>query len=277
MPNKGPKPRADVQSKNRYRRAAKTLAVLGGAGLGGPFLLYAWQFHGALAPNSEAWAHAGEYMAGIAGSTIALATLVALAITLSLQEEELQKTREALDTQIKNSAEQLATLRQQLDDTRVYESRRIRPVLKAEWLQGQGSPNSRRWRIVNVGLGPCVLDGVDLVVSGLSLGGHDFTANSNAHGVWTNAINQALGGAFAQKWSPRWDISQYPIHELKRVLAVGEAQEVIYVRLAGYDLNAGAAPDIPWHQLDRVIEPTIRFRSLTGEQFNTKTQLDLAS
>ena len=259
---------------NRYRKAAVILALGGGAGLVAPLAMYVLKFHGGLAPNSDAWAYAGEFMAGIAGSIIALATLLALALTLSLQEEELQKTRSALDAQITNAADQLATLRQQLVDARAYESRRIRPVLKAEWFQGPAG-DSKQWRIVNVGLGPCVLDSVDIMLDGRNYGSHDFTATSNAESVWTNAIFQTFG-EFALSSNLRSDVAVYPIHELKRVLAVGEFQAVINLRFRLVDPNKGVPTAIPWHRLDQRIVPVIHFRSLTGERFNTRTQLDLA-
>ena len=242
-----------------YRRAAYLIAATGFFGLMVPVAIYSWHFHESnISDEPVDWGHMGEFVGGISGAVIALATLSALAYTLSLQAEELEDTRSALALQIDLAREQLNSLRQQLYDTRIYESRRIQPMLKAEWLPHPGLDFGFQWRIRNVGLGPGILDKVDIHVMGELVGSHDFQEISEATPIWQRAAELALASlVVGQKWGAP-DVSMFPLHDLKRVLAANEPQATVLLKASGLDRDRVIG------SLEASIRAVIHFRSLTG-------------
>src|SRR5688500_2693854 len=82
-----------------YRKIARRLIITGVVALSGSVVIYAIYFRGELVGGSNDWGAFGDFVSGIGGSIIALATLVAIAYTLSLQSAESTATKELLEDQ----------------------------------------------------------------------------------------------------------------------------------------------------------------------------------
>src|SRR5947209_4291576 len=83
-----------------YRRWAFGLMIFGCVAFAVSVFFYWRVFHGGIISyDSEKWGDFGACVSGLAGSLIALATLVALGFTLSLQARELELTRKLLTAQ----------------------------------------------------------------------------------------------------------------------------------------------------------------------------------
>jgi hypothetical protein len=92
----------------RYWLAAKFLIGTGVAALLVSAGLYWHELNaGQFSGNSEDWGAFGAYIAGAAGTVISLGTLIALAITLALQAEDLEQTRSAMQQQISAAQRQI--------------------------------------------------------------------------------------------------------------------------------------------------------------------------
>lgn len=149
-------------------------------------IAYGVLLNGPLSQASADWGTFGDFIGGMAGTVIALATLVALVVALQLQAKELEETRQAL-------RDQVAATRDQLQDVRRYETRRVRPILKAEWF-AEEKKERVFWRITNVGLGPCILDSVDFYVDRKKVSSHEFDSVEDAHQVWREVISCVFHG-----------------------------------------------------------------------------------
>jgi hypothetical protein len=150
------------------------IALLGAAGF------YWWELGigraQELSRASADWGTFGDFVSGIAGTVIAMCTLVALAITLNLQAKELEATRQELGKQTHAANQQLE-----------YEARRQRPMIKTEWFP---ETFSLEWRITNVGFGPCIIDRVELTTSsGSPLGEFHASADPSAQKRWEHAVS----------------------------------------------------------------------------------------
>jgi hypothetical protein len=89
------------QSPSRYRIIAKILGITGIAALTLSLLSYfLWFTGGTVSDDSAKWGTFGDYVSGIGGTIIALATLIAVAYALDLQDRELSSTRKALEGQL---------------------------------------------------------------------------------------------------------------------------------------------------------------------------------
>jgi hypothetical protein len=87
-----------------YGRIAYGLAGLGVLAVFGCALIYWTALHeGGLSPRSDDWGSFGAFIAGSAGTILALGTLVALAFTLALQARELEQARNTVHRQIFDS------------------------------------------------------------------------------------------------------------------------------------------------------------------------------
>ena len=85
----------------RYFWTAIALSAFGLAALGTSTFAYWRAFHRfGLSSYYEDWGSFGAFVSGIAGTAIALATLVALAVTFALQARELENSRHAVERQI---------------------------------------------------------------------------------------------------------------------------------------------------------------------------------
>ena len=85
----------------RYFWIALGLSAFGLAALGTSAFAYWRALHRfGLSSYSEDWGSFGAFVSGIAGTAIALATLVALAVTFALQARELENSRHSVERQI---------------------------------------------------------------------------------------------------------------------------------------------------------------------------------
>jgi hypothetical protein len=110
----------------RYWLAAKFLIVTGLLALVVTAGLYWHRLSaGQFSSNSEDWGSFGAYIAGAAGTIISLGTLIALAITLALQAEDLEQTKSAMHQQVS------AVQRQIFDSTFFSLLHRFNEVLDA--------------------------------------------------------------------------------------------------------------------------------------------------
>jgi hypothetical protein len=84
----------------RYVGIAIALSLIGSVTLIVCFGAYWYNLHElGLSPRSDDWGSFGAFISGIAGTTIALTTLIALAATFALQARELESSRHALQRQ----------------------------------------------------------------------------------------------------------------------------------------------------------------------------------
>jgi hypothetical protein len=93
-----------AKKSTRYLGIAVGLSVIGVAALTLSVFAY-WRelHHLGISLRSDEWGSFGAYVGGIAGTIIALATLIALAVTLALQAREMEKARHAVARQIFDS------------------------------------------------------------------------------------------------------------------------------------------------------------------------------
>ena len=86
---------------SRYHGIARTLAIVGTVALVGSTVIYWAVLHryGGISPDSTDWGSFGAFITGVAGTIIALATLIALAMTLDLQARELLLSRNLIAKQ----------------------------------------------------------------------------------------------------------------------------------------------------------------------------------
>ena len=235
-----------------------TLAVVGGVAFVAALVAYWIGLSGPLSQSSTDWGTFGDFVGGMAGTVIALSTLIALVVALQLQAKELDETKAAL-------RDQANTARAQLENMRHYEERRVQPILKAEW-----HPDSKtgltRWVIKNVGLGPCILDQINLYFDDELAGNHDFETPELAIPVWRTAIQKAL----KDRYPGNENVYFQSMHGLKRALDEGEPQEFVRVFLGRGDHLLLAGTEV----LETHLRAVIRFRSLAGVELTTDHQYD---
>lgn len=82
-----------------YSKIAFWLAISGSVALAGCLIFYVFYFHHDTVGGTNDWGAFGDFVSGIGGTVIALATLVAIAVTLSLQAAELDATKSLLAEQ----------------------------------------------------------------------------------------------------------------------------------------------------------------------------------
>lgn len=240
-----------------YRKIAIALGAVGMLTLIAVVLAYAVLIDSGLSQDSTDWGTFGDFVGGIAGTVIALSTLVALVIALQLQAKELEQMRSALDEQTKAT-------QKQIERARLYEERRVQPLLKAEW-SIDSNTQCIYWRITNVGLGPCIMDSIELFVFGQMIGSHEFDSRQKAHEVWCRALSKTLDSGYPGDER----VFVEPLQEFKRALKDGEYQQTVRVNCTDR-VNVYTAADI----LDRSLRPVIRFRSLAGVPLSTEHQYD---
>ena len=251
------------QQTQVYKRIAIALGCVGGAAFLIALAAYGIALPGPLSDRSADWGTFGDFIGGIAGTVIALSTLVALVIALHLQARELSDTRTVL-------AQQVEAMQGQMKAVRLYEDRRVQPLLKAEWtLEAdpyQTEDNQKIfWRIANVGLGPCILDKVELFAGSVKIGSHGFESTEPAHYVWS----QAFAKIFVNKWPGEDRVRIDSLHDLKRALAVGETLRTVTLICSGF-VDASTALQI----LNRSLRIVIHFRSLADVHLTTDNQFD---
>jgi len=136
------------------KKLSSRLRLIGIAAFDIAPLAYFSFVQGRVSNHAADWGTFGDFVGGIAGTAIALVTLIALVGTLRLQAKELEETRQALQDQAKSA-------RDQIYQSMRFEERRVQPILKTEW-HPDGGTGFTHWVMTNVGLGPCILDQLDL-------------------------------------------------------------------------------------------------------------------
>jgi uncharacterized membrane protein len=241
-----------------YKWIAIGLAVFGVLVLVIAFSIYRHQFAGEYSPSGSDWGLFGDYIGGVAGTFLAFATLIALVVALVVQATELEETRRAL-------RDQAAATIQQVKDMRLYEQRRVQPLIRAEWQRLRRTTEGVCWGIRNVGLGPCILDGIELYEGNERIGVHGFDDVLQVMDLWSLVIANVL-----RDEKPMDDrVTFESVHTLKRALGVGEWQPLVTVHIFhGEDVDDVMA------LLDGRIRPVIHFRSLAGVSLTTLNQYD---
>ena len=249
-----------------YKTIAIALAVVGLSAIVAAITAYGIGLGGPLSSSSTDWGTFGDFVGGIAGTVIALSTLIALVVTLHLQAKELEETREALRDQADAAKMQATYAKEQYLRTAIYEERRVQPFLKTEW-HTNASQCTIHWRIRNAGLGPCILDSLTLRCQGSEVGTHAFDAPGEARNVW----DEGLTRAYTSNQQFAGDIHFHSIHTLKRVLDVRESQELFYM-YTGQNDPLVLRKEIEW--LDQILDVNISFRSVAGLAIDTDHQYD---
>jgi hypothetical protein len=245
-----------------YFSLACVIAGVGVVALIGAAGYYWWALSVAdgqgLSRASEDWGTFGDFVSGIAGTAIAMCTLVALAITLHLQAKELEATRRELGKQTEAAHRQLE-----------YEARRLRPFLKTEWFQDEHA-GKLEWRITNVGLGPCIIDHVELRKSNDdALGGFHASADPDAIKTWHFAFSSSWNDD-AYDYQPKV-ITVTPLNNFNRVLGPNEHQRTLTLLFEGKGQRNRAFKRL---QMDDWVRPIVQYRSIDGKSFTTLTQLE---
>jgi hypothetical protein len=251
-----------VSDPSFYSIAALVLGLIGVLALTISVWQYAAHVGGQIVDDRTAWGMFGDFLGGFVGTIIALATLIALAITVHLQAQTLADTRAAL-------TDQAATAQKQLRLIERTEALKLRPLLKGEWFPAERSDRAAiDWRITNVGPGPALVDSVELHTDGRKLGEHTFKLGPEMLGAWRSAISAILRETLGETM-PAEAVALMPMTGLQR--AIGSREYQASVRL--YRATPGdcrAAMGILNSRLDVVIH----FRSMAGEKLSTREQLE---
>jgi len=152
--------------------------------------------------------------------------------------------------------------RKAAETTERYEELRMMPLLKAEWLLLPGT-FTIAWRIRNVGLGPAILDYVELYVNQKQTGAYPASVENWALEAWRDALRAGFHADYPG------DEAVHPaaIHELKRALGPNEWQETMYIDFKRGDLAVNGLAIA-----DAVVSPIIHFQSLSGKRLSTAAQ-----
>jgi len=248
----------EVQQKRAetYRRIAYTLGGIGVTAFVLSVIAYGARlgfFNGqTLSAASQDWGTFGDFVGGLAGTIIALATLVAVVVTLRVQGLELELTRTELE-------KQTAAAREQTTQMREVEARRVRPLLKTEWFV---NGSHFVFRVRNVGLGPCILDSIEMFVGTERLGNHAVTDHEKAATIWLEAVQRAVGIGF--------QVSVRTWTDSMRVLAVNEFQEFLSVTTDAADTPQQMAA---LFRTQTGLNPIVHFRSVDGTAWSTVSQI----
>lgn len=250
-----------ITKKARYQIAAITLAIIGIAAFVVSCLTYSKYVGSDILDSASSWGLFGDFIGGFTGTIIALTTLIALAITLFLQARALEETRSAV-------AQQLAAANNQLTSFERNEALKLRPLLKAEWFPAHDE-NYMEWQVRNIGLGPAILDRIEIYVFGLLTGTHSMEPGPEWHHTWWNAIKAVIN---PQSVSESATLYKTPMTYLKRGLGAGEYQAMMVLQI-----NDPAQRPAALLMLNSEINVTIHFRSMAGESLSTWTQFELGS
>lgn len=247
--------------KARYQILAITLATIGIAAFVVSCFAYSKYVGSDILDSASSWGLFGDFIGGFAGTAIALTTLIALAITLFLQARALEETRSAV-------AQQLAAANNQLTSFERNEALKLRPLLKAEWFPAHAE-NHMEWRVRNIGLGPAIIDRIDIYVSGLLTGTHSMDPGPEWHNTWWTAIKAVIN---PQSVGESATFYKTPMTYLKRGLGAGEYQAMV-----GFQINDPAQRSAALLMLNSEINVIIHFRSMAGESLSTWTQFEFGS
>lgn len=245
-------------NNNHYRIIAFVLALIGTLTFVASWMIYASNVGWSVVPDAPSWGQFGDFIGGFVGTVIALSTLVALALTLFLQARALDETKAAL-------SQQTAATNLQIALTERTEALKLRPLLKAEWFRTP-QPNRVEWRVLNIGLGPAILDRIELFNMNQKIGEHPMEVGPEWIDAWRDAVLRVL----TVESDPT--IFAAPMSYLTRGLAAGEYQAMMAVALKTPEDTPLAVAN-----LNTALEVVIHFRSMAGESLNTKTQFDFTS
>ena len=239
-----------------YKAIAVALGGVGGAAFVAALIAYAIGMSAPLSESSTDWGTFGDFVGGIAGTVIALITLVALVVALHLQAKELEETRQALQDQVVASKDQL----QLIEDT---ERVRIQPVLKVEWFPYLDNMNTVILRFTNIGFGPCLMEQVHVQANSQHVGSHDLEDWNTADVVWKNALRNVLGSNYPDEKK----VWLEPMNKYRKLLAAGETQQMVVVNFPDHKTARKALGN-----LQMLIEIDIEFKSLGKAQVHTAAQ-----
>jgi hypothetical protein len=232
---------------------------IGGTGvvaLLGSVFSYWFLIDGEISNRSGDWGTFGDFVGGMAGTVIALATLIALVVTLQLQATELDKTSKALTNQVNSSNKQLALIEKN-------ERIRIQPVLKVEWFPYKEDKNIAILRFANIGFGPCLMERVHVFVQGAHVGSHDLKDWEIARTVWGDALSRALGTDYPGPTNIRVE----PTNKYRKLLAAGEFQQMLAATFPDHKKAQNAI-----FRLQTLAEVDIEFKSLGKVTVHTSVQ-----
>lgn len=247
--------------KIHYQILAITLATIGIAALSVSCFVYATYVGSDILDSASSWGLFGDFIGGFAGTVIALTTLIALAVTLFLQARALEETRLAVTEQLTAANSQLASFERN-------EALKLRPLLKAEWFPAH-TENYMEWRVSNIGLGPAILDRVEIFVGKLLTGEHGMEPGPDWYDTWRPAIEMIIN---PQSVGQSATFYATPMTYLKRGLGAGEYQAMV-----GLEIKDSAQRPAALLKLNSEIHVVIHFRSLAGESLSTWTQFEFGT
>lgn len=244
---------------NNNTKAYTTIAIaLGATGVLSLALSWTWfaWVHGTdIVENAEAWGQFGDFIGGFVGTVIAVATLIALAITVHLQATALRETQQSLSAQLKTY--------------QLNESLKIRPILKTDWLlvrrQGEAQVDHVNWSIRNLGYGPAHIESLE-VCDGDSVAGVYPNLNDGRKTKLVKFIENVIPEDLITIENARILVQRFDVN--RRWLAHGDSLEIIQIKMNDRKI----AKRIQRLLLDRV-SITVHFRTVLGERFSTQTQL----
>lgn len=238
-----------------YKWIAILLASVGAVALVGAWLFFSHYNGYQFATESKTWGEFGDFIGGFVSTIIALASLIALAITVYLQSVALRDTRRAL--------------KNQLAAFNASESTKIRPLIKTGWSDiehiVQGDIFRIVWSIRNVGLGPAILDLSEFIIFNKTAGEQPLILGADWVTEWGCAIRQALGD---DAWGEIASTTYLPFNDQTRIMPTGDS--VNFVTIEFFDR---ADAEQGRSQLAHWLDVVIHFRSMANERFTTRTQL----
>lgn len=116
---------AEVAEATKHVARLTGLAYIGMAVAIAVIAIYAWQFSGPLAKDTEKWGQFGDYVGGLLNPTFSLLALLALLATLGLQVRELRLSVKELRNSAEALTKQNETLRQQTFEGTFFQSLRL--------------------------------------------------------------------------------------------------------------------------------------------------------
>ena len=121
------------------------------------------------------------------------------------------------------------------------------------------------WRLRNVGLGPCIIDRIEIHRGGEIVGSYDPADEQTAERVWNDAVQAVL----REQGQQNVRVEMFPMTDFKRALAVSEYQATVRVGI-GVHANGMAAVQA----LEIALRPVVYYRSLSNISYSTRDQYE---
>lgn len=197
----------------------------------------------------------------------------AVVVTVVLQSKELRESRKELKDQATAQKAWADAAVRQIEVTERLERLKIRPFLISVWnrgARGVGTKKRLHYTLMlrNVGLGPGVVDRVDLYSSGILRSGFKGTDQHGVANMWLNALIDA---------GLRMDTNIESIrvgHLRDRNRALAPGAEIDLVRLEFATTESDRLKQA-MRVLPDNFEPLVHFHSLDGEVLTTRKQLEV--